>query len=81
MFMLVASAKPYFVLAGPGYARLSLNEFTMDDFKASGEMAQESRITHLTNNSIQRKHKNFKELKEDSIMSLDGLRDYLIETQ
>ena len=39
MFMLVASAKPYFILAGPGYARLSLNEFTMDDFKASGEMA------------------------------------------
>jgi hypothetical protein len=39
MFMLIACSKPYFVLAGPGYARLSLNQFTLEDFKGSGEMA------------------------------------------
>ena len=80
MFMIVICARPYFVLDGPGYARLSLNQFTVDDFN-NKEMADESRITHLTNASVQRKHKQFKELKETSIMSLDGLRDYLIETK
>jgi len=80
MFMIVLCAKPYFVIDGPGYARLSLNKFTVEDFNNS-EMVEESRITHLTNASVQRRHKQYKELKESSIISMDALRDYLIETE
>jgi hypothetical protein len=37
--------KPYSVLFNPGYVRLSLNDYTIDDF-------EKNKITHLTNNSV-----------------------------
>jgi hypothetical protein len=43
--MVVASMKPYLVLYNHGYVRLSLNEYTTDDF-------EKNKITHLTNNSV-----------------------------
>ena len=46
-FMLVASTQPFLVLYNSGYARLSLNEFTLANFEEAGE-----KITHLTNNAV-----------------------------
>ena len=80
MFMVVVCCKPWFVLAGPGYCRLSLNQFTLDDFTGK-EMTQESRITHLTNAAVQKKHKDFRARKAETIMSMEGLRDFLLETE
>ncbi len=31
-FMVILCCKPFFVFASPGYARVSLNEFTMANF-------------------------------------------------
>lgn len=48
-FMVVICAKPYFVYSYPGYTRISINDFTTDDF---GEKTQDARIRHLTNLAI-----------------------------
>ena len=72
-FMLVASTQPYLVLYNSGYARLSLNEFTLSNFEEAGE-----KITHLTNNAVQKKHPEYKARKEQSIMSIQALREHCI---
>lgn len=57
-FMVIICCKPYFVFSQDGYARLSLNDYTTDDFgrlqtKEDGKTTDwPSRITHLTNLSI-----------------------------
>jgi hypothetical protein len=48
-FMIVICSKPYFVYAHPGYARISLNQFTCDDFGEKNDLA---RCTHLTNLAV-----------------------------
>ncbi len=64
--MLVVCMKPYFVIYNPGYVRMSLNEYTTENFA-------KDKLTHLTNNSVQKNHPEFKTLKEKSIISIDAL--------
>ena len=45
---------------------MSLNPFSTEDF-------EKNKITHLTNNSVQKNHPDFKALKEKSIISIDDL--------
>jgi len=66
--MVVISAKPYFVYSYPGYARISLMPYTVVNF---ADKTNDSRMTHLTNLAIQKKHKNFKNLKDQVTMSVD----------
>jgi len=65
-YMLVVCMKPYFVIYNPGYVRMSLNEYTTENFA-------KDKLTHLTNNSVQKNHPEFKTLKEKSIISIDAL--------
>jgi hypothetical protein len=70
-FMIILCTKPFVVLYNPGYFRLCLEKYTMENFGS-----KESKIGHLTNNSIQKKHKDFKELKEDSIWTFEKATNY-----
>lgn len=45
VFMIISCMKPYLVLYNHGYARLSLNQYTTDDY-------ENNLVTHLTNNSV-----------------------------
>jgi hypothetical protein len=47
--MVVISARPYFVYSYPGYARISLMPYTVENF---AEKTNEARMTHLTNLAI-----------------------------
>ena len=64
--------KPYLVLYQPGYVRLSLNEYSTENF-------EKNKITHLTNNSVQKNHPEYLNKKESSIWSIEKLVKYLIE--
>ena len=82
--MVVICCKPYFVFAQDGYARISLNEYTTDNFGVS-ETTEDgktndwpSRITHLTNLAIQKKHPEFKNRKEEAAMTMKDLRDDIV---
>ena len=74
-FMVVISARPYFVYSYPGYARISLMPYTVENF---AEKTNEARMTHLTNLAIQKKHPNFKDLKNQATLAVDELIDYLV---
>jgi len=69
-YMLIASTKPLIVLFHHGYIRLSLNEYS-DNFE--GKLGE---ITHLTNNSVQKKHPQYYANKENSIWSMTKFEDY-----
>ena len=77
VLMVVACCKPFFVFSHPGYVRKSLNDYTTDNFGKSveGQDGKEAdwagRYTHLTNLSIQKKHPDYKDRKEESAMSMD----------
>ena len=71
-FMVIICMKPYLVLYNYGYVRLSLNKYTTENF-------EKDKITHLTNNSVQKNHPDYKTLKDSSIMSVDNLANILIE--
>ena len=75
--MVVICAKPYFVYSYPGYTRISINDFTTDDF---GEKTQDARIRHLTNLAIQKKHPKFKEVKNETVTTCDNLAEFLVES-
>ena len=83
--MVIACCKPYFVYAHPGYVRKSLNDYSTESFaktetSADGKTSDwQSRYTHLTNLSIQKKHPEYKARKEESAMSMDQLCTYLVE--
>ena len=68
VFMVVQCMKPYLVLHQEGYARLSLNKYSTENFA-------KDKITHLTNNSVQKNHPDYKSLKEQSIMSINALAE------
>lgn len=70
-YMIVVCMKPYLVLYQPGYVRMSLNPYTTENFA-------KDKITHLTNNSVQKNHPNYKELKEKSIISIESLVENII---
>lgn len=82
--MVIICCKPYFVFSQEGYARLSLNDYSTDSFGRS-ETSEDgkksdwpSRITHLTNLAIQKKHPDYKTRKEEVAMTMEDLRDYLV---
>jgi tubulin polyglutamylase TTLL9 len=75
-FMVVISAKPWFVYAHPGYTRVSLEQFTMDDF---GQKTKEARGRHLTNLAIQKKSPLWKDHKNDCVLTAEELAAYLME--
>ena len=74
-FMVVICAKPWFVYAHPGYTRISLEPFTTEDF---GEKTQQARMRHLTNISIQKKHPQWQERKNETVTTCDKLCEELI---
>lgn len=76
--MLVACTKPYLVLTHTGYARLSLEEYSIDSF---GTGSKEEKATHLTNAAVQKVHPLFKDKKEETIMTMDQLRDYMLQNE
>ncbi len=69
--MIVICMKPYLVLYQPGYVRMCLNPYTVANFG-------KDKLTHLTNNSVQKNHPEYKNLKEKSIISIDDLQKELI---
>jgi hypothetical protein len=69
--MIVVCMKPYLVLYQPGYVRMSLNAYTTENFA-------KDKITHLTNNSVQKNHPEYKTLKEKSIISIESLVENII---
>lgn len=71
VYMIVVCMKPYLVLYQPGYVRMSLNPYTTENFA-------KDKITHLTNNSVQKNHPDYKNLKEKSIISIDSLVESII---
>ena len=74
MFSLIACTKPFIMLYSEGYVRISLHDYTLDDFDT-----KEGKITHMTNNAVQKKHPEYKARKEETIISLDSLYQYLSE--
>ena len=82
-YMVVICCKPYFVYSQDGYARISLNQYSTDSFgmtetKEDGKTTDwPSRITHLTNLAIQKKHPDYKQRKEDVTMSMKSLQEEL----
>ena len=83
--MVVICCKPYFVYSQDGYARISLNDYSTESFGVEETLEDgtktdwPSRITHLTNLAIQKKHPEFKERKEEAAMTMEMIKDYLIE--
>lgn len=69
--MIVMCMKPYLVLYQPGYVRMCLNPYTVENFG-------KDKLTHLTNNSVQKNHPEYKTLKEKSIISMEALQNELI---
>lgn len=73
VYMLISCTKPYLVLYNDGYCRISLNDYNLDDFNT-----KEGKITHMTNNSVQKKHPEYKERKEETIIDMNELKQYLL---
>lgn len=72
VYMVVCSMKPYLVLYNEGYVRLCLNQYKTDNF-------EKDKLTHLTNNSVQKNHPDYSKMKESSIWSIKSLVKYLID--
>ncbi|KAL4221444.1 Tubulin tyrosine ligase-like [Mactra antiquata] len=69
-YMLVASTVPFLILYHKGYVRLSCLKYNSDDTNLG---------IHLTNQFVQKKDPNYKELKEDTAWSMDKFNDYVNE--
>lgn len=87
MYCLIASTEPAWrVYFHPGYARLSLEEYSCeasgeDGTKAAsetGEAGLGNRFMHLTNASVQKKHPAYKEKFADSLWGLDRMEAELV---
>jgi len=74
VYMIIICTKPYFVVYNEGYCRISLHEYNLEDFNT-----KEGKITHMTNASVQKKHPDYKEKKEDTIIDMNTLKEYLID--
>ena len=73
-YMFISCMNPFIVHFNPGYVRVSLEDFTMDNFSDNTVL---SKATHLTNNSIQKKHPAYIPKKEETIITLQALADEL----
>ncbi len=72
-YMIVVCMKPYLVLYNPGYVRMCLNPYTTENFA-------KDKLTHLTNNSVQKNHPDYKTMKDKSIISINALIEDLLKT-
>lgn len=87
-YLAVICCKPYFVFAHDGYCRISLLDYTTSNFCAENGTEVDgmpadlaSKLTHLTNLSVQKKHPRFKDLKQAAAMHVTpDLCNYLIKT-
>jgi len=73
-YVLIASTKPLFALFNHGYCRLCLKDYSSDL-----DGIKFDKYAHLTNNSIQKKHPDFANFKEESIWSMSKFETYLSE--
>ncbi|XP_063409550.1 uncharacterized protein LOC134692870 isoform X1 [Mytilus trossulus] len=69
-YMLIASTVPFLVLYHKGYVRLCCAKYDNDDSNLS---------IHLTNQFVQKKDPNFKDIKEDTVWSMEKFNDYFNE--
>ncbi|KAL4441343.1 hypothetical protein ABPG74_013638 [Tetrahymena malaccensis] len=69
---LIASTKPLLLLFNKGYARVCLQDYSLDDVESKN-----NKYCHLTNNAIQKSHKDFKAHKEDSIWTIEKLSEHI----
>ena len=69
-YMLIASTAPFVVLYHPGYLRLCIDDYKLDD---------NSLIGHLNNQYIQKKDPRYKKLKDDTVWSYERANDYINE--
>ena len=72
--MLIANTCPYLVYFKHGYLRISINLYQKGTIYLNAE--SEDIYTHLTNNSIQKKHPSYKEEKEGLIWSMAQFEEY-----
>lgn len=68
-YMLIASTAPDVVLAREGYARLSIEPYSLDNL--------DNKFAHLTNQAIQKKHADYEGTKDDTVWSMSALNDYV----
>ncbi|XP_072100857.1 protein polyglycylase TTLL10-like [Mobula birostris] len=69
-FFLIACTSPYMAFFHHGYAKSTCNVYSP---------ASDDLTTHLTNQFIQRKNPRYKDMKEDTIWSMERLNDYINE--
>ena len=87
VFMVILCCKPFVVLASPGYARVSYEEFTLEDLErviihASSDKGNLSslqvKMVHDTKLSVQKRHPKYKYNKQMTTISMKDLKNDLI---
>ncbi|XP_078281164.1 protein polyglycylase TTLL10-like [Rhinoraja longicauda] len=69
-YFLIACTAPYMVFFCHGYVKLSCNKY---------DPYSDDLTSHLTNQSIQKKHARYSEMKEDTVWSMEQLNNYINE--
>ena len=67
-YMHIASTAPFVVLYHPGYVRLCLDEYKLEDTNL---------INHLNNQYMQKKDPRYKKMKETTVWSYEQANDYV----
>lgn len=70
-YMLIAGTCPYMVFYHPGYVRLSVVPYSLN---------QQEIHAHLTNQYVQKKHPLYEQVKEETVWSLEKLQEYINNT-
>ena len=67
-YMHIASTAPFVVLYHPGYVRLCLDDYKLEDTNL---------ISHLNNQYMQKKDPRYKKMKESTVWSYEQANDYI----
>ncbi|XP_045161699.2 protein polyglycylase TTLL10-like isoform X1 [Mercenaria mercenaria] len=70
-YMLVASTVPFLILYHKGYVRLCCHKYEADNIDLG---------VHLTNQFVQKKDPNYKDLKENTAWTMDKFNEYINES-